>query len=390
MLLQFALLLLPVAATCGWYIGKREHHEPRDHYGMNFLRRDYFKGLNYLINEQPDKAVDVFIRLLEVDSDTVETHLALGSLFRQRGEVDRAIRVHQNLIARPQLEKQYRVQALSALGQDYLRAGVLDRAERLFIELFEMGQENQDSLRYLLYIYQQEKDWHKAISVAHKLQNITGDSMAIRIAQYYCELAEQCREKGYITKARHYLKKAQDIDRDCVRASLICGSLEYDVGEYNAAIHYYKKVKNQDPDYITEIIQPLELCYQKIGGENKFIEFLYICLHKYPRISIVIAISEYLQRIQGTKVAIEFIAEQIKHQPSLRGVNHLVVMYMANSSGDTQNKLSLLKRFIDILLADKPIYQCIQCGYAGKTLFWLCPSCHRWSTVKPIQGLEGN
>ena len=155
MLAQLSVLLLPVAATCGWFMGRKE--SPASDSTPNQLRHDYFKGLNYLINEQPDKAVDVFIKLLEVDSDTVETHLALGNLFRRRGEVDRAIRIHQNLIARPQLDKRHRVHALSALGQDYLSAGVLDRAERLFLELSRLGEENQQSLQFLLRIYEQEK-----------------------------------------------------------------------------------------------------------------------------------------------------------------------------------------------------------------------------------------
>lgn len=388
MVLQLALLLLPVAAACGWYVGKNDDRHPSIGNSQS-LRKDYFKGLNYLINEEPDKAVDVFIKLLEVDSDTVETHLALGSLFRQRGEVDRAIRIHQNLIARPQLEKQYRVQALSALGQDYLRAGVLDRAERLFLELTNMGEENQNSLRYLLHIYQQEKDWLKAINIALKLQSITGQSMFPIIAQYYCELAEQSKEKGYVTQAREYLKKAQDYDRDCVRASLVRGSLEYDVGQYHEAIQSYKYVKNQDPNYLPETIAPLSLCFQKISAENQFIDYLYQCLDKYPRISIILAIAHYLQRKKGDKVAIDFLAEQITRRPSLRGVGYLVELYLLNSFGDTHEKLTILKNFIDKLAADKPIYQCSHCGYSGKTLFWLCPSCHRWSTVKPIQGLEG-
>lgn len=388
MWLQLSLFLLPVAATCGWFVGKKENKSNR--HGTARLRHDYFKGLNYLINEQPDKAVDVFIKLLEVDSDTVETHLALGNLFRQRGEVDRAIRIHQNLIARPQLAKQYRIQALSALGQDYLRAGVLDRAERLFLELSEMGEEDQSSLQFLLHIYQQEKDWHKAISVAKKLAVITGESMQSVIAQYHCELAEHLREQGYLSEARHYLKRAQAIDRHCVRASMIRGRLEYNAQQYKEAIQSYRQVKEQDPNYLSEIIEPLAKCYQNLNAEDKFIKFLYECLQDYPRIAVVLAISEYLQQKKGDKVAIEFIAAQIKRRPSLRGLSHLVSLYLSNSTGDAREKLLILENFIQILLADKPIYQCSHCGYSGKTLFWLCPSCHYWATVKPIQGLEGN
>ena len=379
--------LLPIAATGGWLAGRHMSQKQIEKISPK-IRRDYFKGLNYLINEQPDKAVDVFIKLLEVDSDTVETHLALGSLFRRRGEVDRAIRVHQNLIARPQLAKQHRLHALSELGQDYLRAGVLDRAERLFLELIESGETDQASLHFLLHIYQQEKDWQKAIDIAQKLLSL-GEPVQDVIAQYYCELAEQMIEQGRINQARQYLKRAQAIHHDCVRASLIRAKMESDAGEYREAIRCYKRVMDQDPDYISEIVIPLSVCFQQMGEENSLVTYLESCLVSHPRISLVLAISDYLQRQHSEKVAIEFIAQQIQKQPSLRGLSRLVELYLLNSVGDAHEKLMILQNFIRQLLANKPIYRCAHCGFSGKMLYWLCPSCQHWNTIKPIQGLEG-
>lgn len=389
MVLQMALLLLPVAATCGWWAGRKEVHR-YDQSPHSQLRHGYFKGLNYLINEQPDKAVDVFIQLLEVDSDTVETHLALGNLFRRRGEVDRAIRVHQNLIARPQLARSYRVQALCALGQDYLSAGVLDRAERLFLELVEMGEENQQSLRFLLHIYQQEKDWQKAIEIARKLKSVTHECMDPVIAQYHCELAEQGLLQHHYNDVFMHLKRAESIDKHCVRASMMRGRVEAEKGQYREAIRSYKRVREQDPDFLSEIISPLAACYAELGQEAQCIQYLEECLAENPRISFVLAISNYRQRHFGTKEAIEFVAEQIRRAPSLRGLAHLVDIYFQNSAGDAKDKLSILKTIVATLIQDRPVYRCGQCGYSGKTLFWLCPGCHCWTTVKPIQGLEGS
>lgn len=389
MLAQIALLFLPVAATCGWFMGRSEKSHESDLESAK-LHHGYFKGLNYLINEQPDKAVDVFIKLLEVDTDTVETHLALGNLFRRRGEVDRAIRVHQNLIARPQLDRAYRVQALSALGQDYLSAGVLDRAERLFLELVEMGEENSQSLRFLLHIYQQEKDWDKAITIANKLAIVTSEPMDNVVAQYHCELAEQMCEAKRYDEAQNFLKRAQAIDHSCVRASMIRGRIEAAHGQYKEAIRCYKRVREQDPDFISEIITPLGNCYRALEAENKYVEYLQACLLETPRISVVLAISDYLQRSSGDKAAIEFIAKQIRGQPSLRGLEYLVKMYLQNSHGDAKDKLGILEKIINTLIVDKPIYRCVQCGFSGKTLFWICPKCHSWTTVRPIQGVEGS
>ena len=388
MLMQL-LALLPAAALGGWYIGKRESQKAVAQ-RPTLLRHDYFKGLNYLINEQPDKAVDVFIKLLEVDTDTVDTHLALGNLFRRRGEVDRAIRIHQNLIARPQLGKQHKVQALSALGQDYLGAGVLDRAERLFLELVRLGEENQQSLQFLLHIYQQEKDWRKAIEIARKLETLAKKNMSATIAQYYCEIAEELLGKSWVTEALQHLKRAQAIDHKCVRASLLRGKIASDAKEYKEAIRCYTNVLSQDADYISEIIEPVTHCYYQLEDDDALADLLRQCLKDYPRFVVVLAMTEYLQRHESDPAAIEFMTQQIQRQPSLRVLSHLVGLYSTNSRGDTRMKLESLRRFIDMLQENKPIYRCEHCGFSGKILLWLCPGCHHWASVKPIQGIEGS
>lgn len=382
------LLLLPIAAVSGWLSGyaHRKHlHANRD----ALIPHDYFVGLNYLINEQPDKAVDVFIKMLEVNSDTVETHLALGNLFRRRGEVDRAIRVHQNLIARPQLEKQQRVQALSELAQDYLRAGVLDRAERLFLELISMGEDKQVSYVNLLNIYQQQKDWNQAIIIAKKLEaNLV--TMPTAIAYYYCELAEQARIGNAITKANEYLKEAVNKDKNCVRASMIAGRIALDAKDYKSAIRYYKRVREQDPDFISEVVVPLAEAYNQLNLEADFIQYIQDCLVEYPRISLVLALAEYVKKWHGDVAAIDFIIDKIHACLSLRGVERLVALYLNTTDANTRNKLLLLHEFITKLLVNKPIYRCVHCGFAGKQLYWMCPSCKRWGCVKPIHGLEGD
>ncbi len=390
-MLQYLFLLLPVAAFSGWFAGNKQRVPESSRKKMSAqIRRDYFTGLNYLINEQPDKAVDVFVRLLEVDSDTVETHLALGSLFRRRGEVDRAIRIHQNLIARPQLAKEYRVQALSELGQDYLSAGVLDRAERLFLELVELGEENVVSLKYLLHIYQQEKNWQEAITTAHKLSSSANERMDHVIAQYYCELAQKALNEANTVESERCLKRASATDNKCVRASIMKAELACQQNDYRSAIRYYQRVREQDPDFLTEIVKPLCRCYRELGDEQGMVDYLHDCLLKYPRVSIVLALSDYLQSRYDEHAAIEFIAEQIQRHPSLRGLKHLVELYLLHAHGDTEQKLSILDNLMTELLADKPIYQCSQCGFSGQSMFWLCPSCNHWSSLKPIQGLEGS
>ncbi|OGO90980.1 MAG: lipopolysaccharide assembly protein LapB [Coxiella sp. RIFCSPHIGHO2_12_FULL_42_15] len=387
-MLQYLFGLLPVAATCGWWVGRRKFNKEASGRISFKMRRDYFKGLNYLINEQPDKAVDVFIKLLEVDSDTVETHLALGSLFRRRGEVERAIRIHQNIIARPNLATQHRLQALSELGQDYLRAGVLDRAERLFLELVELGERNQSSYRFLLSIYQQEKDWLKAIEIAQKLQGL-GEPMGVIIAHYHCEIAEHLLEQADTADVHVHLKKAQSYNPSCVRASLIRARIEFNDKNYKAAIQSYQKVINQDPEFLIEAVNPLIHCYRELDAEDKMSVYFQDCLIRYPHLSLVLAISSYLKRSQSDEHAIEFIAEQVQQKPSLPGLKCLVTSYLKKGhTADELNKFAVIDDLLSRLLVDAPNYRCGQCGFSSKSLFWLCPSCHKWETIKPIQSAD--
>ena len=253
MLLETLFLLLPVAAISGWVAGRRSKPDVQDA-RQNTISPIYLKGLNYLLNEQPDKAIDVFIKLLEVDSDTIETHLALGSLFRRRGEVDRAIRIHQNLIARPSLTKEQRSQSLFELGQDYLRAGLLDRAEALFSDLIVSAPHTEVALNYLIDIYQQEKDWEKAIETARRIEVKTGNKQYMRVAHYYCELAEQAIQKGDKIRAHKLVKKALNTNKNSVRASLLDGKLEIQNGNDKTAIKSLRRVEQQDISYLGEAI----------------------------------------------------------------------------------------------------------------------------------------
>ena len=197
-MLELIIILLPIAAASGWLVARRGY-EKREQKPLQDCSPAYFKCLNYLLNEQPDKAIDVFIKLLEVDSDTVETHMALGNLFRRRGEVERAIRIHQNLIARPSLSRQQRAQALLELGQDYMRAGLFDRAENLFVELAETKLYNKQALTNLLEIYQQEKDWAKAVAIGRRLSRQNRE-LRPQLAHFECELAAQALQQMGFTR----------------------------------------------------------------------------------------------------------------------------------------------------------------------------------------------
>ncbi|KTD16141.1 lipopolysaccharide assembly protein LapB [Legionella jordanis] len=383
-------LLLPAAAWSGWWVASRNYSAKETRFN-NRLSREYVVGLNYLLNEQPDKAVDIFIKLLEVDSDTVETHLALGSLFRRRGEVDRAIRIHQNLIARPQLSLRERKEALMALGQDYMSAGLFDRAERIFLEVVELGGGSETcSLQGLLAIYQQEKAWEKALDVAKKLELSLGQSMHTQAAHYYCEIAAQALKSNAFEKAQNAIKQAFMVDKMCVRASLMQASLDMQMGRYKQAIRSLKRVPEQDPEFLSEIIEPLVACHRELDSMDECIEHLQQTLTEHPRASTIFVIGEFLRNHKSVDVAIDFVSDKLGTHPSIRGLNRLIFWHLETAHGKVREKLQMLYDITSKFLDNKPIYRCGQCGFGGKHLHWHCPSCKQWGRMKPVHGLEGD
>ena len=379
-------LLLPVAALSGWWIGRLNQEKERS---PKNIHPEYFKGLNFVLNEQPDKAIEVFIRMTEVDSETVETHLALGNLFRRRGEVDRAIRVHQNLIARPTLNQDQRAHALLELGMDYMRSGLLDRAEKLFLELINLDLYLSEAYSHLLEIYQQEKDWENAISVAKKNEIISGENFSPIIAQFYCEIAENDLNIGKINNAKEKIDDAISFNSKCVRASIIEARIFQLKGKIDHAIKSYKRVELQDSNYITETISPLYDCYKEKGNINEFIKYLRELVKKYSNIDTLLTLTELISEYESEDVAINFVFQELRNRPTVQGVDKLVEYTLNKSEGVTYEYLSAIKQLTTKLIEKKPTYKCSNCGFDAKMLHWQCPGCKHWESIQPIFGVSG-
>ena len=381
-------LLLPVAAVLGW-IAASYRAGKSGKCADAFIDSEYFKGLNYLLNEQQDKAIDVFIRLLEVNKDTFETHLALGNLFRKRGEVDRAIRIHQNLVARPALSNEQRTDALLELGQDYMKAGLYDRAEGLFRELIDNNVYLSRVLPLLLDIYQQEKDWENAIAIAVQMGYVDEQPARSVIAQFYCELAENARARENIDEALHLLVKAGEYNPHCARASLIRGHIARHKGDHTAALSAYEQVAERDIELLPEILDHMRSCYVALDSERDMIPFLQRVITRYAGISPVLVLADIMHRSSGEAAAVEFIAGELGKRPSVRGLSRFIELSLAGSKGAAHDNLLILKNMTDQLLENKPVYKCIDCGFYGKTLHWQCPGCKHWNSIRPIHGVEG-
>ncbi len=382
-------LLLPIAAAAGWF-SARSSKGKAGRCADSILGPEYIKGLNYLLNEQQDKAIDVFIRMLEVNSDTVETHLALGNLFRKRGEVDRAIRIHQNLAARPGLQDEQRMDALLELGQDYMKAGLFDRAEGLFRELNENSVHLSSVLPLLLDIYQQEKDWQNAISIAGQMGFVGEQSARAVIAQFCCELAENARATEDIDAALKYLDEAGKYHPHCARARLIRASIARQQGDCEAALKAYVQVVEMDIDLLPVVLDDMHACHAELGTLPAMISFLRNTIPKYAGISPVLKLADIVAEEQGEQMAAAFIAGELGLRPSVRGLSRFIDFSLAGSDGAARENLMILKNMTDQLLENKPVYACANCGFSGKTLHWNCPGCRQWNTIKPIHGVEAD
>ena len=375
-------LLLPIAAATGWLVGRRggERHSDTQ---VSRLSTTYFRGLNYLLNEQPDKAIEVFLHIAELDKDTFETQVALGHLFRRRGEVDRAIRLHQALAQRPGLTDQEKVQALLALGEDYMRSGLLDRAETVFSDLVRLDMRAPQALKHLIGIYQAERDWGKAIENATRYEEITGEPMGRLVAQFECELADRHRAAGEVDEARIAVARAYQADANSVRAGILEGRIEVEAGNDAAAIRAFERVARVDPDYLPEILPALLQCYERVGDSTGARSFLGEMTEHYRGVAPVLALTRMVEAEDGVPAARAYLAQQLKDRPSVRGEAALIDLTVAEGA-DATATLHDLKHITDQLLVRNPSYRCNRCGFGARAHHWQCPSCKEWGSVKPL------
>ena len=375
-------LLLPLAAASGWYAAHRDHHR-RSTRNETGLSPDYFRGINFLLNEQPDKAIEVFTQMLELNTETVEIHLALGSLFRRRGEVERAIRIHQNLIARPTLDKAQRSQALCELAQDYHRAGLLDRAENLFLELAEIPAHAEQALRSLMHIYEQEKDWGQAIAAGRRLAKTAGRKLEPVIAQYQCELGERALQAEHWVQARACAMDALAVDPRCVRASMLAGQVAAAHGKEREAITAWQKIERQDAAFLDEVIDEIAAAFRRLNDESQLHAYLLDVAQRQPGMRTLLTLTELIRTRDGQRAALTFIAERLRRQPSVPGLKCLIDLQVTQDAPATRENLELIQSILDQLAAEQVGYQCRQCGFRGQALHWQCPACQGWITIQP-------
>jgi lipopolysaccharide biosynthesis regulator YciM len=378
------LLALPVFFGLGWVAAridiKHVIHESRA------LPRSYFKGLNFLLNEQPDKAIEAFIEAARVDPETVELHFALGSLFRRRGETDRAIRVHQNLVERDgtlsELTEDQRLHALSELGQDYLKAGLLDRAEEIFHKLRGTTRD-EEALRALIEIYQQEKEWAKAIAMANALPDHADHMWQKEIAQFHCELASSELLHGRLADARSQLAQALKANRKCVRATLLEGETAVASGELGAAIEAWKRIEQQSPVYLSLAADKLMEAHRQAGKTEQGLQLLRGYLERHPSLDLLDTAFRAELELHGAEPARQLVRGELERNPTLLGLDKLLEAEVLVAPAERRAELETVRNLIHNHTRRVARYRCDHCGFKARQFHWRCPACGKWETYPP-------
>jgi lipopolysaccharide biosynthesis regulator YciM len=375
------LLALPLFFLLGWLAARVDiKHLVSE---SRALPRSYFKGLNFLLNEQPDKAIESFIEVVKVDPATVELHFALGSLFRRRGEYDRAIRMHQHLLERADLGAEQRAIALFELGQDYLKAGILDRAEELFQRLAG-GPHAGEARRYLLDIYQQEKDWEKATATARQLEVDSSNPRAREISHFLCEQAAAEASNSRPEEARKLLAAALDAHRKSVRASVQLGDLERAAGQLERAIECWKKIESQNPAFLALVAQRLLDTHRELGKLDEGLTLLTGYLERYPSLDLLDAVFQSTLEAKGPEAAYKLVRDELRRNPTLLGLDRLLeAQIIGDTNPDRRRDLELVRSLVHSHTRRLARYRCEQCGFKARQFYWLCPACGGWETYPP-------
>jgi lipopolysaccharide biosynthesis regulator YciM len=395
------LLLLPLFFGLGWLAARMDLRQLLSE--SRALPTAYFKGLNFLLNEQPDQAIEAFSEVARSHQQTTELHFTLGSLFRRRGELDRATRMHQMLLDRSDLGTDQRLAAIHELAQDFLKAGLLDRAENLFKEL--KGTEFDASAAvFLREIYVSEKEWGKAIEVAQQQSaSQSSDALARETAHYHCELAALVYAEGRTAEADQHIHEALKANRYCVRASILRGDWRFKEGMFKDAIKEWSQIEQQNADYLFLIAPSLFKAYQELGQADAGLQVLQGWLKSYPSHDLLTHVYQATLDDQGAEKALTLARQEFHNSPNMPALGkyleaQLDVLRSSNgsplkegeplSTHEDQSDLELTGKLIQTQVQKHALFVCHHCGFKARQFYWHCPACGHWESYPPSRLID--
>ncbi len=382
-MLELLFLLLPVAAGYGWIMGRNSTRQ-KAFKSKASLSKEYSAGLNFLLSDQEEKAVEHLIEFLEVNADTLETHFALANLFRKRGEFDKALEIHEHL-DQLELDQKCRSKIKIELARDYISAGMLDRAEDTLLAIKDDKEHGEMVLQMLVSIYQTMKDWPKSIELCVSQKQLC-DRLKCTISHHCCEMAEESLDNDSVVK---WYKKALRYDEKCARAQFALAQLLMQKHEVDRAIEIYQQVLKSDLGYTPLIIDHLEQCYLQKDDKAGFYHYLK-ANNDNSCVSFAVKYSEYIEQFEGPEQALSFILRSLEQKPNIRAFVQLLALESKNTDSPQAGAQFLkIKVLVSRYLQSKPLFECRNCGLATRVHYWLCPSCQTWGNARPAMGLDG-
>jgi lipopolysaccharide biosynthesis regulator YciM len=361
-------------------------YKPTNKKNKNIFNAEYYRGLNYLLNNEEDKAFKIFTALMDVDSSTIETHLALGGLYRKRGEFDKAILIHQNLLSRPTLELELKNQALYELAKDFYNAGLYDRSEKIFKNISDIKNYKKSSLEYLIKIYEASKDWERAIDLIKTIGDIkvnNHDKEAL-LAQYYCEISSIYMNQNQIEKSIAITKKALKTNPMCVRANIQLAEC-YSKNDIGRSCQYLNAIIDQDNSFSSFIINKIISLAKTINNTSIIMKFI-MSASQLKELSFLPEVYLFLYYEDEKNLAQQYI-DKFKGDNL---INKFIIAHTLISSSEnimTPDIKNLLSSYNEIF-SNKHFFICNNCGYKSNELNWLCPSCNSWETFYPKSTID--
>lgn len=379
------LLILLVVAGVAFDLGRRLHPRaeapPRRREDESAL---YFKGVNYLLTDEPDKAIEAFTQAVRLNSETVEIYLSLGNLFRARGEVGRAIRIHQNIIARPSLDPEQRTAALYALAEDYRQGGFVDRAVEAYRQVLNVDENHKKALAGLQALHESEGRWEDAHNALKRLERVTGKNDPRREAHLYLQLGREEQRQGNKEAALSHFRLAIKVFPGCVEAWRLLGQAELENGEVKAAIKSFGASKKTRPSHFFLLVDALQRAYDLIGDERGFEKCMREAAQARSAPSrLLIRWAQWLSASGRHDEAVRVLTEGLVKYPGSAEVASMLVALLARA-GQWPEAVEAARRCLDHLNAQQHNFQCAQCGFTSRDIYWKCPQCHHWDTMEPL------
>lgn len=377
-MIELLFLLLPVAAAYGYIMGKNNASNEAQQQNQEIIN-EYSKGLKFLLDREEDQGLEHLISLLEISANSVEHYLTLATLFRRRGELDRAIKVHELLLKHDALSLEQKKHVLYELAQDYMMAGLLDRAEENLVYLYALEDEN--ALCQLMLLYLQSHDWDKGIALFESKQtDFKSSQIKKTIANFYCE-------KALLEKNFKQLDEISDLTQDLVRPKYMLGENAFNEGDYLQAIKYWGSLLDKNTSFAPIFLDKLELSYEKLNLQKNY--FSHLSKHlKNDNVLIKIHYCKSLMAQGKVDEAINYITQVLRKQPNIRGFSFLLTL-MSEQSQDIKLVLTEINKLVQDYISTKALYQCNHCGFTSKKLYWFCPSCKHVESLVPLNGVDG-